>query len=183
MKFLILTRQLNDYPELIEQIRHSDIMKVSVNHTPIKSDYRVFHDYNKWSEYGVKKYAEQGEKLVTVYAGLLVMPKNIWMYYKPVDYPSFNNDKNEVLSEHPRGNAEELYFKGGSIIPSIDLALRLGATDVLVIADNTVYGEKFQDLIKDAIKELKAYANIYCFKADNNLNLPYKNITDFIGEI
>ena len=179
MKALILTRQLEEYPELQEQMEEADMLKIAVNHSPCKADYRVFHDYNKWYEYNKEKYTKRGEKLVTVYGGLLVMPEYIWMYYKPLGYPSFCNDKNEVIKDHKKGGVQELYFDSGSIIPAIDLATRLGAGEILIFADNTVYNTEFKERIIKAILKLKDFSDLYCFKEDNNFNLPYKSFSAF----
>lgn len=177
MKALILTRQLKVCTEERELVEQSSILKIAVNHAPVKSDYRVFHDYSKWIEFNKEIY--RGEKLVTVYAGLLVMPDDIWLYYKPVSYPSLNNDKNEIIINHTKGNADELYFYCGSIIPTIDLSIRLGVTELLIMGDNTVHSISFQEKIKEAIKKLKVYTDMYCFKAQNNFDLPYKNLKEF----
>jgi hypothetical protein len=180
MKVLILTRQLRDFPEEKKLIDQSSIIKISVNHTPCKSDYRVFSDYDKWHEYQCENYIKRKEKLITQYAGILVLPRYIWMYYKPVNYPSLHNDKNDIIKDHKKGNFEELFYYGGSIIPSIDLGIRLGATKLLIIGDNKVYYEKFQRHIRESIEKLKVYCDMYCWRQDNNFNLPYENLAKFL---
>lgn len=144
----------------------------------VKADYRVFHDYDKWYVYYKAGFGRNGEKLVTSYSGNLVMPKIIWMYYKTDNSPGLL--RRGLIKGHKKGDTDYLYFNGGSLIPAVDLAIRLGKTDILLIADNKVYSDDFQRHSREAISKLKAYAKIYCFKADNNFNLPYKRLKDFL---
>lgn len=176
VKFLVLTRMLNTLTEERRLIQASKLPKIAVNHVLIRADYRLFHDYDKFGEYTYR--ARKGERLVTMSGGFL--PPKVWMYYKPVGYPSLNNDKNEVIEEHKFGNQEQLYFSSGSIVPAVDLATRLGATEILIVGDNTVHGERFQEGIKEAMQKLKAYCDLFCFKAENNFDLPYKDLAKFL---
>lgn len=180
MKALVLTRQLNDLPEELKLISESNILKIAVNHAPARSDYRVFSDYDMWHFYDKPQYINRGERLVTTNAGMLALPNHIWMYYKPVSNPNPNDVRETMIVNHRQVYTQELFYYGGSIIPATDLAIKLGATEILLIADNTVYYEEFQETIKKSMNKLKAYCDISCFKAENNFNLPYKDLAKFL---
>lgn len=151
-----------------------------MNHAPCKSDYRVFSDYDMWHSYDKPQYLNRGEKLITTNAGMLALPNYIWMYYKPVT--NFNPDaiRGLIVVNHRQVYTQELFYYGGSIIPAVDLAIKLGATEILLIADNTVHYDEFQETIKKSIGKLKAYCDLFCFKAQNNFNLPFKDLAEFL---
>ena len=103
-------------------------------------------------------------------------------------YDSYKNYSDKLIfldgyiikqTDTPNDN-NGLYFMGGSITTAIDFTIQQGATDIILIANNTVNGEDFQQCINKGIIELKKYANLYKYTEDGNFDLPFKSIKEFM---
>jgi hypothetical protein len=153
MKALILTNAPTTEKEK-EKINNTDILKIAVNVARYKADYRVFRDY--W----------------------LINPND---FSEPV---ILLNDEDYFKADFPNTtNKNELYFNTGTLTTAIDFAIKQGATDILLIADNTLYGEDFQNGINRGIEDLKKHVSIYKYTKQGNFNIQYKSVDKFIENI
>lgn len=148
MKALILTYAPVTAKEK-DLINNSNILKIAINSAPYKSDYRVVNDVES-IPYLLINFEEQ-------------------IIVRAID-PTVS-DNTRVIYNH------NLYMYGGTITAGIDFAIKQGAKDILLIADNTVYTKKHQDNINKGIEHFRA--DIYQY-SKGNFNLPVKKIKDFI---
>lgn len=167
MKCLILTR-VETSTEEKTLVNQSKLFKLAVNTANYKADLRLFHDSQYWQMY-LDNYPET---LVTRAKESLLIPDHARFI--------FYNDALEPCTE----NKEELYFEQSSLICSIDFAIKLGFTDILLVADNNVDNinftkDLFESEINRIIKRFTPYANIYQF-SDGNFDLPVMSVGKFL---
>jgi hypothetical protein len=152
-------------------IDKSSILKIAVNRADYQSNYRLFYDSFHWRSY-------------------FDHIKNEIFVTRKLESENINNKENFMFFEDAltpcTSNSNELFMEHSSLIPSIDLAIKLGGKDILLIADNNVDNinflkEVFEPEINKTIQEFREYANIYQF-SKGNFNLPVKSIEEFTKE-
>lgn len=170
-KAIVITRSINDCTDEEKELLNStEIFKVCVNYARCKCDYRLFHDYGWCSVYATG----YTEPLITYNAAKPLVEKRkldierFHLFYKAVKTPNTLNK-------------DELFFKMGSIIPAIDFCIKSGALNILLIADNKVYNDIFQETIKKCVDELKQHAQIFSH-VDANLNVETCSVKDFLSK-
>lgn len=77
--------------------------------------------------------------------------------------------------------AGEILFKGSTIVACIEYLIKKDFKNILIVGDNTVHGEIFQNrIITEIEKILKQYKDVKLFQFEfGNFNLPVMSINDF----
>lgn len=74
-----------------------------------------------------------------------------------------------------------LEFKGATIIAAVEWLISKQYNDILIVGDNTVNTEDFQNNVNKHITPLMEYARIWQYKF-GKFQLPVKSIGKFLGE-
>lgn len=82
---------------------------------------------------------------------------------------------------NPRLIPNNLEFKGATIIAAVEWLISKHYNDILIIGDNTVNTEEFQDNVNKHITPLMEYAAIWQYRF-GKFQLPVKSISKFLGE-
>ena len=173
MKALIVTRffktnHLTDFQKML--IESTSCLKIAVNNSGLNNfDYLLFHDYAHWKSY-IAKYPDK--KLITVKypkrrLESIGLDKHFHLFYTSCREPN-------------TPNKNDLFFKMGSIIPAIDFVTKEGATEILIVGDNKVHNQTFQESIKKSVKRLSEHALIYQCTESGNFALPTKSVEEFL---
>lgn len=165
MKALILTR-VETTAEVKALVNNSNIVKIAVNHADYIADYRIFNDWGYWRSflcYPEKMYTNSIAKLPEKY-------KDRFSLFTLSNRPN-TKDKNK------------LYMQSSSLTLAIDFAIKLGAKDILLIADGDVgtsgfLPQLFIPQMNIAFKKLRKHANIYMFQK-GFYDLPVMSIKEF----
>ena len=173
MKAIIITRAIDESPDS-EKIRaflnNTNIIKIAVNTANCKANIRLFVDCQHW-----KQYLNYPEQLMTRAEGLNLIPKE-----QQERFIFFNHTKTPCTKDNT-----ELFIYPSSMGACIDLAYKLGVTDLLLIADNKIvedgkaFFKGYCQQSKDVTDFYNTKMNIYQF-SNGNFNLPVKSIKDFI---
>lgn len=96
------------------------------------------------------------------------------------------SQKTVSIREIPRIKNErvitpKIEFKGATIISALEYLIMNSYNEILIIGDNKVNHEEFQNLVSTEIDKLKSRAKIYQY-TKGNFNLPVKSITEFCSE-
>ena len=79
----------------------------------------------------------------------------------------------------PQVEYPEIEFKGSTIVAAIDYLISKKITEILIIGNNNVNSNEFQNEVNRQIDKLVTKANIYQY-SDGNFNLKVKSIKEFI---
>lgn len=80
--------------------------------------------------------------------------------------------------------AGSISFKGSTMIAGIEYLINKNYSEILIVGDNTVHSDIFQNRINDEIeiiKNNKPDINIFQF-SQGNFNLPVKSVEEFLKE-
>lgn len=171
MKSLILTR-VETTAEVKTLVNKSNILKIAVNRAEYKAHIRVFHDAHHW-----QSYLDYPEFLVTRVLNSVtdcVMTEEV---------PKELHNRFCFYADSERFQINKLLMIGCSLTPAIDLAIKLGSKEILLIADGDVgtsgfVPEIFIPEMNRAFKKLRKHANIYMFQK-GFYDLPVMNIREF----
>jgi hypothetical protein len=172
MKAIIITRAIEeskDSEELRTLLDNTDILKIAINNANCKADIRLFLDYWYWEEH---------EKL----SGKMMTRVNDCISKENHEkFIFFNVTKTPCTKDNT-----ELFVCNSSLDTAIDLAYKIGITELLLIADNNIVedGIKFFKGFIEGIKRIVDFyntkMNIYQF-TQGNLNLKIKTVKEFIN--
>jgi len=82
---------------------------------------------------------------------------------------------------NPRVIYNNLEFKGATIISAVEWLISKQYNDILIIGDNSVNTEEFQNNVNKHTTPLMEYARIWQYRF-GNFQLPVKSISKFLGE-
>jgi len=181
MKTIIVTRAIHELTESEQNKIHSllnstKIIKVCVNYAQYVGDIRIFHDYFCYPTY--EKYPEP-----------IIMTSNRISRSNLVDKKDIESgrvityDNIKIPFSRKEG---KLFFRSGTLTTAIDLCYSwLGSTECLLLATNVidVKNKNFNKILfeRQMKENVKVYPNLYSFKEDNNFDLKYKSLKEFIN--
>jgi len=181
MKAIIITRYLKESPDFLElrtffSYCEEDILTIAVNQVDISAKHRIFNDWFHYPYY-INKYYK--ERLYTVDTAKDKIPKhyhNLFVFFKPV-YSLEESHKTESSV------GSLTLYTHSTLISAIDLALKLKAKHILLIANNNVDNENFvkplfEATINRMVDSFKSLVSLYQI-SNGNFNLPVMNITEF----
>lgn len=173
MKAIIITRAVNeniDSEKLTALLSDTEVLKIALNKTVCTCDIRLFLDWFIWD-----KVKGLGGQLMTISTGLKRIPEE---FHK--DFIFFNGTKMPCTADE-----SELLVCNSSLDTAIDLAFKIGVTDLLLIADNNIieddisFFKGFLEGIKMVTDFYNTKMNVYQF-SKGNFNLPVMDLESFI---
>lgn len=137
------------------ELRDTDVYKLALNHhaSEYKPNARIFSDYFDLAELHLR------------------FPNDI--IYTVRCKPRNPIDNVEVV---------DIEFKGSTIIAAIELLIKRGTENILLVADNTVHAQSFRDEIYNNILKLPTNTKIYQFRT-GYFPLPVLGVRDFLWNI
>lgn len=71
-------------------------------------------------------------------------------------------------------------FRGATIVSAIEYLISKNFDEILIVGDNTVHKEVFQNFVRKEVDMVKGKAEIYQYSY-GNFNLPTKSVADFVN--
>lgn len=175
MKTIIITRAIHeldeeDFIETIILLNSTDIIKVCVNYARYNGDIRLFHDY-----YYLPMYEKYPERILVTSSRILHTNmitkenKNRIILYDNCKCP-LKKDK------------DKLWFRSTSLTSAIDLCYSWLNTDECLLLATNKMDANHKHIMEQMKENVKYYPSLYSYKEDNNFNLKYKSLKDFIRE-
>lgn len=174
MKSLILTR-VETSEKVKALVNSSKLFKIAVNRADYEANARLFHDAHHW-----RSYLHYKELLVTR------LYNSVGKVFTPLEMTDEEKSRFLFYDDCFRANTkrkDKLYFACSSLIPAIDLAIKLNSKEILLIADGNVgtsgfLPQLFIPQMNIAFKKLRKHANIYMFQK-GFYDLPVMSIKEF----
>ena len=80
--------------------------------------------------------------------------------------------------ESPRVEYFKTEFKGATIVAALEYLIFKNYNEILILGDNSVNTDEFQNLVKYEIDKIKEKAKVYQYK-NGNFNLPVMSVNEF----